>query len=140
MFLAAAQAQLETGVPILTHCDRGTMGMEQAQLLLSRGVDPEKIIIGHMSSSQNLDEVEQIIQKGVFAAFDQFGILSIPGIPDDEKKMDNLCFDRMGYVSKSKPRYLDMIYNEVIPYLKGQGISDSVIRKITRDNLLRAFG
>lgn len=158
VFLAAAQAQLETGVPILTHCDRGTMGMEQAQLLLSRGVDPEKIIIGHMSSSQNLDEVEQIIQKGVFAAFDQFGILSIPGIPDDEKKMDNLlmllkkgyedfivlshdcCFDRMGYVSKSKPRYPDMIYNEVIPYLKGQGISASVIRKITRDNLLRAFG
>lgn len=157
IFLAAAEAQKETGVPLLTHCDRGTMGWEQSELLLSHGVNPEKIIIGHMSSNRNLTEIEQMIKKQVFVAFDQFGILSIPDIPDDEGKKENLlkllkkgyedsivlshdcCFDRMGYVSKSKPRYPDMIYKKVIPYLKEHGISDTTIRKITRDNLLKVF-
>jgi len=154
---AAAHAQEATGVPLLTHCDRGTMGREQVKLLLANGASPQKIIIGHMSSSRNLEEIEEIMDTGVLAAFDQFGIVSIPGIPDDAEKMENLlallqkgyedsivlshdcCFDRMGYVSKSKPRYPDMVYKHVLPFLRENHISDSAIRKITRDNLLKAF-
>lgn len=157
IFAAAAEAQKITGVPLLTHCDRGTMGMEQTELLLSLGVDPKKVIIGHMSSSHDIKEVKRIMDKGVYAAFDQFGILSIPGIPSDEEKMEHLlsllldgyedsivishdcCFDRMGYVSRSRPRYPDMIFKTVIPYLKKNGISGRSVKKITRDNLLNVF-
>lgn len=157
ILMAAAEAQKETGVPLLTHCDGGTMGMEQAELLLSMNVLPSKIIIGHMSSNRNLQEIREIIKCGVFVAFDQFGILSIPGIPSDEEKAENLrilleegyedsivlsndsCFDRMGYVSKSKPRYPDMVYRFVLPYLREKGIGEETIGKITRNNLMRAF-
>lgn len=157
IFTAAAEAQKITGVPLLTHCDRGTMGMEQTEFLLAQGVDPQKVIIGHMSSCHDMREVKKIMCKGVYAAFDQFGILSIPGIPSDEEKMEHLlgllregyedsivvshdcCFDRMGYVSQSKPRYPDMIFKTVIPYLRRNGVSDRAVRKITRDNLLDVF-
>lgn len=157
IFAAAAEAQKITGVPLLTHCDRGTMGVEQTEFLLSWGVDPKKVIIGHMSSSHDMKEVKRIMDKGVYAAFDQFGILSIPGIPSDEEKMEYLlrllldgyedsivishdcCFDRMGYVSRSRPRYPDMIFKTVIPYLKENGISGRTVKKITRDNLLNVF-
>jgi phosphotriesterase-related protein len=42
---AAARAQKETGVPILTHTQQGTMGPEQAALLIGEGADAKKIVI-----------------------------------------------------------------------------------------------
>ena len=39
---AAVRAQKETGVPILTHTQAGTMGPEQAVLLIKEGADPKK--------------------------------------------------------------------------------------------------
>ncbi|MBE0480262.1 MAG: phosphotriesterase, partial [Dehalococcoidia bacterium] len=43
---AAARAQKETGVPIITHTESGTMGPEQADLLLSEGAEPSRVAIG----------------------------------------------------------------------------------------------
>lgn len=152
---AAARAALTCGVPVLTHCDRGTMAKAQAELMLSMKMPSEKVIIGHMTSCRNLDEIRFVMDRGFTAAFDQFGILSIPGIPDDEEKAANLLtllregyedrivlshdtmFDRMGYISKSKPRYPDMVYKTILPYLRENEISEDAIRKITRENLLR---
>ncbi|MBQ9328032.1 MAG: hypothetical protein IJ225_05805 [Solobacterium sp.] len=154
---AAANAGNQTGVPVFTHCDRGTMGIEQAELFLACGVNPGHVVIGHQTSNPNLDEICRIMDLGFTVGFDQFGILSIPGIPTDEEKTENLLsllekgyedqivlshdtiFDRMGYVSSSKPRYTDQIYREIIPILKTHGISENTIRKLTRDNLLRVF-
>lgn len=154
---AAAHVQRETGVPVFTHCDRGTMGTEQAKLLTAQGADPKKTVIGHMTSNHDLSEIMEILDMGFRIGFDQFGILSIPGIPDDDQKMKNLLallehgyedsillshdciFDRMGYVSKSKPRYPDMIFKTVLPYLRKQGISDHTVEKITRTNLVALF-
>ena len=158
IFMAAARAQRDTGVPLFTHCDRGTMGMEQAKLLKEAGVNPANVVIGHMSSNRDIEEIIRIMEEGYNIGFDQFGILSIPGIPDDEQKSRNLLellkrgyedsivlshdciFDRMGYVSKSKPRYPDMVFKKVIPYLKENGISDKTVNKLVRNNLLKIFG
>jgi arsenate reductase (thioredoxin) len=37
-----------TGLAISTHTEVGTMGLDQIQLLISEGVEPERIIIGHV--------------------------------------------------------------------------------------------
>lgn len=152
---AASQVHRNLNVPIMTHCDRGTMVLQQATLFLNNGVDPYRVILGHMSSQRDLAIIKTVIQQGFTVGFDQFGLLSIPGIPSDEEKMENLLsllnegyedhivlsndsiFDRMGFISKSKPRYPDFVYRQVIPYLHNQHISETTIRKITRDNLLR---
>ncbi len=154
---AAARAQAKVGVPLLTHCDRGTMATAQADLLEAAGADPARTIIGHQTSNRDLEEVCRIARRGFMVAFDQFGILSIPDIPTDEEKMENLLrvieagcedqivlshdcvFDRMGYVSKSKPRYPDMVFTRIVPFLRERGVGDITIDKLTRGNLLRAF-
>ena len=154
---AAAIAQSRTDAAVFTHCDRGTMGLQQLDILLENNAGNKKIVIGHQTSNRDLNEVKAIMDRGVLVGFDQFSILSIPGIPNDEEKMRNLlellksgyedhivlshdcAFDRMGYVSKSKPRHIDIVYGKVLPFLRENGISETAIRKISRDNLLRVL-
>ncbi len=45
-FTAGAKAQRETGVPISTHTQEGTMGPEQTKFLVSAGADPDRVVIG----------------------------------------------------------------------------------------------
>ena len=71
---AAAAAQQLTGAPILTHTSRGTMGPEQARLLLDSGADPSKVVIGHMCErSHDVDYQLAVLRQGVGIAFDRIG-------------------------------------------------------------------
>ena len=71
---AAARAQKETGVPIITHTEAGTMGPEQADLLISEGVTPGRIMVGHMCGSADLKYHISVLEKGVYIAFDRIGL------------------------------------------------------------------
>ncbi len=76
--IAAAIASKETGCPITTHTSDGG-GLEQAQLFLKHGANPEKVIIGHQG---NLDDREhdiaheyhrRIVSLGCYVQFDRVG-------------------------------------------------------------------
>jgi phosphotriesterase-related protein len=54
-FEAAAIAHRRTGAPILTHCEAGTGGLEQVQLLGELGAD-----LGHVA----LSHVDQVVDRG----------------------------------------------------------------------------
>jgi phosphotriesterase-related protein len=73
VFQAAAKASKETGVPIITHTEGGTMGPEQADLLISEGASPNKIVIGHMCDNVDLKYQLEVLEKGVSIAFDRMG-------------------------------------------------------------------
>lgn len=73
-FQAAARAQRETGAVILTHTEGGTMGEEQADLLIGEGADPSRIVIGHMCGNTDADYAVRVMDKGVFIALDRFGL------------------------------------------------------------------
>lgn len=74
VILAAATASLETGAPVTTHTDGGELGDEQQRLLISHGVAPHKIIIGHSCTSANHDYHMHILTNGSYLGFDRFGI------------------------------------------------------------------
>jgi len=82
-FRAAAKVQRETGVTIITHTQEGTMGAEQAELLISAGADPRRIVIGHMCGNTNVADHVSVLKTGVFLGFDRFGIEGIVGAPLD---------------------------------------------------------
>lgn len=68
---AAARAYAATGAPISTHTERGTMALEQVELLLSEGVSTEHILIGHMDRNLDWDYHLAVARTGVTLGFDQ---------------------------------------------------------------------
>ncbi len=68
---AAAAAHLQTGAPVSTHTEAGTMALEQIALLRSLRVKPEHIIIGHLDRKLEWDYQLAIAQTGVYMGYDQ---------------------------------------------------------------------
>lgn len=89
-FRAGARAHRETGVPIITHTTEGTMGPEQAELLISLGADPKKIQIGHMDGSTDTSYHRATMDHGVMIAFDSCGIQRMLAMPMDSDRVEVL--------------------------------------------------
>lgn len=89
-FRAAARVHQETGIVILTHTQEGTMGPEQAKMLIELGVDPSKIIIGHMCGNTNPAYHKEVLGQGVRIGFDRFGIQVLVGAPFDQERIKTL--------------------------------------------------
>lgn len=66
----AAKVHLETGVPIITHTEGGTMGYEQVEYLVSFGVKPERICLSHMDRNPDFWEHRRITQTGAYLGYD----------------------------------------------------------------------
>jgi len=157
---AAARAQKATGVPVITHTENGTMGPEQADLLISEGADPKQIMIGHIGNA-DLKYQTSILEKGTYIAFDRMGIELI--FPDALTKACVIALVSMGYANKilishdhissylgkSLPRStmeqfmpkwnLGHIFDEIIPDLKEAGVTDKQVNTIMEDNPRRLF-
>ncbi len=70
---AAARAQLATGAAISTHTERGTMALEQIAVLREEGVDPGRVIVGHLDFALDEGYLRQVLATGAFVSFDQIG-------------------------------------------------------------------
>jgi phosphotriesterase-related protein len=166
MFKAAARVQKETGVPIITHTQEGTMGPEQAELLIAEGADPEKIQIGHMSDNIDIDYQHSTLKHGVYVSWDRMGLQGLAGCPMDEQRypvMSELI--KQGYAERmmishdfvinwlGRPLkipeaampfianwYPTHLFTNIIPALKKNGVTDRQIETILKDNPERLFG
>lgn len=76
-FRAAARAHHATGLTITTHAARWPVGLPQLDLLVSEGVDPGRVIIGHCDMVPNTAYHFALAERGVFVQFD-----NIQGGPD----------------------------------------------------------
>ncbi len=165
-FKAAARAQKETGCAIITHTQGGTMGPEQAELLIASGADPRKIAIGHMCGSTDIDYFERVLKQGVYVNMDRFGLEGeLFHTPTDEQRMDVIrtLVDR-GYGDKvllghdsvnvnlgrgmimtpfmreaMKDANIRTIGKKVIPGLSRRGMSDAQINALLEDNPMSFF-
>jgi len=109
---AAARAQKETRVPIVTHTEAGTMGPELADLLLSEGVDPKRIVIGHICGSANLEYHISVLNKGVYIAFDRLGLDTL--FPETLRKACIIALIGIGYANRI------MLSHDHIPHFLGR--------------------
>ncbi len=71
VFAAAAAAHVQTGVPILTHCEGGTAGPLQARLLVERGVHPANIVLSHTDKVVDRGYQREIFASGAMVEYDQ---------------------------------------------------------------------
>lgn len=67
---AAAEAHVQTGAPILTHCEQGEGALEQARLLESLGVDLRKVVLSHTDRKPDLAYHREILSTGVCLEYD----------------------------------------------------------------------
>lgn len=73
VFRAAARAHRETGALISTHTEKGTMALEQIDLLRSEGVTPERILVGHLDHKPDLNYWRAVARTGANLGIDQIG-------------------------------------------------------------------
>ena len=71
VFEAAALAQAETGVPILTHCEGGRGAMAQIDLFGRLGVPLDRIVISHTDKVHDLPYHRDLLSTGVYLEYDQ---------------------------------------------------------------------
>jgi len=160
---AATRAQKETGVPIITHTEAGTMGPEQADLLISEGADPERVVIGHMCGNADLKYHLAVLEKGVNIAFDRMGIEIF--LPDKLRKACLIGLLGIGYANRillsqdcwayglGRPyEFSDddksllanwsyaHVFKNIIPALREAGVSHDKINTIMMENPRRIFG
>jgi phosphotriesterase-related protein len=151
---AAVKAHKATGLPIITHTGgAATMGVEQTDLLLSEGANPERVVIGHLDGSSDIGYHLAILDKGFSIAFDRLGLpgftseesslaclLGLIGIGKQERIMmshDNIWFFLGHDAIDPNPVY---IFEHVVPRLKRAGITDEMIDSIMTDNVRHLFG
>lgn len=159
---AAARASLATGVPIVTHTTRGTMGVEQAQIFLNEGVAPRKVMIGHCCFSTDTPYLVSIMDLGCSIGFDQIGLSHAQS---DEFRLatltgllalgyadrillsqDHTCcivgaaYDRLTeQVEMMKENRHSHIFRKFLPRLSQAGVDDVTIQTMMVDNPRRLF-
>ena len=87
-FRAAARAQRATGAPITTHTEAGRLAIEQLDILIDAGADPERIIIGHLDRLLDVDYHDRVLRTGAYAGYDQVGK---PKYASDQERADALA-------------------------------------------------
>ncbi len=74
VFRASAIAAIETGVAVTTHTHLGRNALGQIDVLVSEGLAPDRIVIGHLDDAEpDLDLIREIIRRGAWAQFDDIG-------------------------------------------------------------------
>lgn len=165
-FRTASKVQQDTGLPMITHTQEGTMAPEQADLLLAEGADPDRVMIGHMDGNADIDYHRATLERGVNIAFDRLGVQGIVGMPMDEDRYkviiplleegntENLMLSHDTVnVWLGRPLvlpdavasilgnwHITHLFENVIPILKEAGVTDEQIDTILVDNPRRLFG
>ena len=153
VFKSAIIAHLETGVPITTHTSLGTMGHEQVKLFKEYKVNTDKIVIGHVDLSGNVEYILEMLYNGVYVEFDTIGKnnyladdIRIQMLKEIEKReLIDRVFLSMDITRKSNMEYkggigYNYIFNVFIPKLKEAGIKENSIEKMLKINPQNFYG
>lgn len=149
---ACAAAQREVPVPISTHALFTRIGMDQAQTLADAGADLDKVVIGHVDTTPDVDYHEELIRFGVWIAYDAIGQLDKQ--PDEQRADAIVELMRRGHrdrillstdVGKRGALHAyggggyDYVMTQFLPLLRERGVDDTDITALTVDNPRRLF-
>jgi len=73
VFDASVIAARETGLPIYTHTTLGTYAIEQAAYFAETGLPMDRIVLGHIDLSGDLDYIRRVLDSGISIGFDTVG-------------------------------------------------------------------
>ena len=68
-----ARAALRTGAPIATHNDKGTMGHELLDEFQKHGIEPGRVVLGHIDHNPDAGLLTELASRGAYLALDMPG-------------------------------------------------------------------
>lgn len=153
VLIAAAMAGKKTGCAVTTHCQLGRLGLEQSSLLQKYGMNPEKIVLGHLDLANDRSYYEEVLRTGVNIGFDTIGKTAYLS---DEARADNLMWLlEKGYEKRivlsqdvSRKSYLYeykhysgymAVMKDFLPLLKKRGIEQETLNSLLIRNPARIF-
>ncbi len=122
VFRACARAQLETGAAIATHTTHfGDLALEQITILTEEGVQPDRIIIGHLGERRDAKDVLAVAAKGVYVSIDHVGRPASAGTQPELQRAQNVFETvRAGYLDRVLIS-MDICANSLMHWNGGHG-------------------
>lgn len=152
VFRACATAQREVQVPIATHALFTRVGMAQARCLEAAGADLDKVVIGHVDTTPDVDYHEELLRFGVWVAYDSIGQLDKQS---DEQRADSIMelvdrgwaerilisadVGKRGALRAYGGQGYDHVITNFLPLLRERGADQQLIDTLTRNNPKRLF-
>lgn len=151
VLIAAAMASVRTGLAVTTHCQMGQLAMEQSGILQEKGMDPDKIILGHLDLADDRDYYVKVLDTGVNIGFDTIG--KSPYLSDEIRAGNLIWLLEKGYEDHivlsqdiSRKSYLSAfgqysgymaIMKDFLPLLRKKGVSEETLKKLLIHNPAR---
>jgi len=169
LLVAAARAAKRCDVPLISHTQEGTCGLEQIEILAAEGVPAHRLLVGHTDGVDDPAYHRQIVDRGAYIGFDRLGITVIQ--PDEvrvknvaalvrEGKGRHVCLSHdsncgawlgrpifapgqpidPALISQMMPHWTPShLFERVIPMMREAGIPDDAIAAMTDENPARWF-
>ena len=153
VFDAATIAAKETGMPIYTHTTLGTYAPEQAAYFKAEGLPLDRIVLGHIDLSGDLDYIRRVLDTGICIGFDTVGKNNY--FPDAKRVEYLMALEKEGYMDqivlsedltrKSHLKHKDGIgycylFETFLPMLKEAGFQQESLDKLLIHNPARILG
>lgn len=153
-------------IPVITHTF-GTNGGHQADLLISAGMKPEKIMIGHSCDSSDMAYLLDLVNRGVYLGYDRWGhfdkwssedtkptdkirIATITALLSEGYEEKIMCSHDctfawrgvgMGKIDPLLKKWVPTHFmDRIVPQLNKRGVSDSQINMMLKENPQKFFG
>ncbi len=96
---AVARASLQTGAPIMAHSMPAVgTGPRQVEIFEQEGVDLARVQVAHCGDTDDVDYIEGLIAKGVYAGLDRYGLEMF--LPIDKRNATAAELLRRGHVER----------------------------------------
>jgi phosphotriesterase-related protein len=137
VFRAVGKAHLATNVPIFTHTGiPGKSALEQLDILEDAGVNPNRVVIGHLGNlvDPNVYIHKTICRRGAYVAFDrQGGNGDATQVPMVMALLEAGYADRLMFSADASRGYGKTL-TAFLPKLKAASANDDVLHRIMVDN------
>lgn len=149
----AALTSSETGVPVITHTNHGTMGLEMLSILKSEGMDLAHVIMGHLDRNPDLHYILKAADTGCYIQFD--GPSRVKYYPDDvilglmRQMADHGHLDQILLAGDMGKRVyhkaygggpgIEYILKTFVPRMLEEGFTQEEVDRILRVNPARAL-
>lgn len=137
VFRAVGKAHLATNLPIFTHTGiPGKSALEQLDILEDTGVNPARVVIGHLGNLVDAAVYvhKTICRRGAFVGFDRQGSNGdAQQVPMVMALVDAGFADHLMFSSDASSGYAKTL-TVFVPKLKAAGMTEEVLHRILVDN------